>query len=67
MYRFTKPDFAYLEAKIGINNTEKLKIKLQEFSKNIDLKEIANDVKVFLINQNEIDRVLNFKTFVDAL
>lgn len=67
LYRFTKPDFSYLEAKIGINNTEKLKIKLQEFSKNIDLKEVANDVRAFLINQNEIERVLNFINFVDAL
>lgn len=67
LYRFSKPDFSYLEAKTGIQNNEQLKIKLQEFMKNIDLKEIAKDVRVFLINQNEIDRVLNFDTFIDSL
>ncbi|MGE4443979.1 MAG: nucleotidyl transferase AbiEii/AbiGii toxin family protein [Candidatus Altimarinota bacterium] len=67
LYRFTKPDFNYLQAKTGIKNIEDLKNKLNDFIKDLDLIEISKDVKPFLLNQDEINRVIDFKNFIDSL
>lgn len=48
LYRFTQPDFDYLEAKTEIKNDTDLKIRLKDFIKNLDLKEVAEDEKPFL-------------------
>lgn len=67
LYRFTKPNFTYLQAKTWIKNNLQLKEKLNNFIKTIDLKKIAQDIKPFLINQDEINRVLYFEDFVKTL
>jgi len=67
LYRFTKPDFNYLQAKTWIKNIEDLKNKLNDFIKDLDLIEISKDVKPFLLNQDEINRVIDFKNFIDSL
>lgn len=67
MYRFTKPNFKYLEAKTWIKNNDELKNKLIDFVKDLDLKKISEDVKPFLLNQDEINRVLFFQDFINNL
>lgn len=64
LYRFTKPDFEYLKAKTWIKNNDELKEKLESFTNNLDLKDIAEDVKPFLMNQSEVNRVIDFKNFI---
>lgn len=64
LYRFSKPDFDYLKAKTWIENTQELKDRLYNFIKDLDLKEIAKDVGPFLLNQDEINRVIYFKDFI---
>ncbi|MDD2693548.1 MAG: nucleotidyl transferase AbiEii/AbiGii toxin family protein [Candidatus Gracilibacteria bacterium] len=67
LYRFTLPDFDYLGAKTGIKNTIELKKTLLDFCKTISLPEMADDVSPFLINPDEVRRVLGFKEFVEGL
>lgn len=64
LYRFTKPNFEYLQAKTWIKNNVDLKNKLNDFTNNLNLKDIAEDVKPFLLNQDEINRVIYFKDFI---
>jgi len=44
-----------------------LKQKLINFCLDLDLEELANDVKPFLINQDEINRVILFREFISNL
>jgi len=67
LYKFTKPNFEYLQAKTWIQNNEDLKNKLNDFIKDLDLIEISKDVKPFLLNQDEINRIIDFKYFIDSL
>jgi len=67
LYKITKPNFDYLENKIWIKNNEELKKCLLDFCDKVDLKEQADDVKPFLINQDEVNRVLWFREFVLSL
>lgn len=67
LYKFSKPNFDYLKAKTWIQNIQELKNKLNDFIKDLDLKEISKDVQPFLLNQNEIDRILYFKDFIYSL
>lgn len=67
LYRFTQPNFDYLYNKTWIKDNENLKENLNEFIKKQNLEKIAQDVKPFLINQDEIYRVINFQDFFDNL
>lgn len=67
LYKFTKPNFDYLGNKTWIKNNDELKNKLRDFIKDLDLKEIANDVKPFLLNIDELNRVLNFWDFIESI
>lgn len=67
LYSFTKPNFEYLKLKAGIANVKQLKEALNNRLKNQDLKKIAEDVQPFLINPNEIKRILEFKEFIKAI
>lgn len=67
LYKFTKPNFNYLFEKTGIKDNNQLKDKLRDFIKDLDLKEIADDVSPFLLNIDEINRVLKFKEFIENI
>lgn len=67
LYKLTKPDFDYLSAKMGIKDTIELKKVLFNFCETISLREMADDVSPFLINTNEVQRVLNFKEFIESM
>lgn len=63
----TMPDFKYLNVKLGITNITQLKQTLIENAESVNLKELAADVSPFLIKNDQIDRVLMFKEFVESL
>ncbi|HPV22076.1 MAG TPA: nucleotidyl transferase AbiEii/AbiGii toxin family protein, partial [bacterium] len=63
----TMPDFKYLNVKLGITNIAQLKQTLIENAESVNLKELAADVSPFLIKNDQIDRVLMFKEFVESL
>lgn len=67
LYKLTKPNFEYLYAKVWIQNEIELKVRLVDFCKGLDLEDISQDVKPFLINQDEINRVLMFREFIESL
>ena len=67
LFSKTDPNFDYLSEKLQLKNITDLKDRLLINIKKINLKELACDVRPFLINQNQIDRILLFKDFVESL
>lgn len=63
----TTPDFKYLSEKLKITGMTHLKQKLLENIESVNLKELAIDVSPFLIKNDQIDRVLMFREFVESL
>ncbi len=63
----TKPNYDFLQMKLGIKNEGQLKEELQPKMANYDFKAIAQDVAPFLMNQNEIKRVEKFQIFWDQV
>lgn len=60
----TMPDYEYLE-KIGEIKKEDFKGKILKRVEELDLKELAEDVRQFLINPGDVERVLSFKEFIE--
>ncbi|MCX7610871.1 MAG: nucleotidyl transferase AbiEii/AbiGii toxin family protein, partial [Ignavibacterium sp.] len=67
LFSLTEPDYDYLYFKAKINNLNKLKDSLNKRLKNEKLEKIAKDVESFLINPKEVNRILNFKEFINQL
>ncbi len=67
LFSKTDPNFDYLSEKLQLKNIVDLKDRLLINIKKVNLKELAGDVRPFLINQNQIDRILLFKDFVESL
>ena len=60
----TKPDFGYIEQKMGIDSPERLR---QEFLLKIegyDFEALAVDVAPFLFSKDQVKRVIKFKEFL---
>ena len=60
LLNFTQPNYEYLENKIWIKNKNELILKIKNFLKNLDFKNIAKEVEPFLINKREILKVERF-------
>ena len=67
LFSKTKPDYKYLTEKLQIPTQEILKSRLSEHIKELDFDKMAEDVSHFLTSQDQNDRVLLFKTFVESL
>ncbi len=67
LFSKTSPDFRYLSEKLEIHNMDKLKKTLLENADSVDLKELAADVRPFIIKTDQIDRVLMFGEFIESL
>jgi len=59
----TKPNYGFLQQKIGIDTDQQLREEVKSRIANINFKALADDVAPFLINQNEIKRVEKFPEF----
>lgn len=62
--RVTKPDYGYLQQKLGIDNADKLKDKVLETCSRISMKEMADDVAPFLFYPGDANKVLLFEQYI---
>ena len=62
----TKPNYAYLEAKIGIKNASELKTKLLEHCGHLNFKQLASDVEPFLFALGDVKKVIMFPQFAQS-
>ena len=60
----TKPNYKYLQQKVGIKNEAQLKEKLLERCKKLNMKQMANDVKPFLFNPSDMKKVELFADYI---
>lgn len=64
MLSFTKPNYQFLEQKLGIGDAEKLRAKLVEISNGLNFTELARDIEPFLFNQSDGKKVELFSDFI---
>lgn len=60
-----KPNYDYLQQKLGVNTPTELKEKLKEFCAKVDLIEMAKDVQPFLFYPNDEKKVRLFEKIID--
>jgi predicted nucleotidyltransferase component of viral defense system len=60
----TKPNYDYLEQKLGIADKKQLKNKLISYSKNLKLKELAKDVEPFLFQPSDSKKITLFTEYI---
>ena len=60
----TKPNYDYLEQKLGIADQKQLKAKLISYSKSLKLKELAKDVEPFLFQPSESKKITLFTEYI---
>ena len=60
----TKPNYPYLQSKLGVNNANDLREKLLNETANFDFKELGKDVQNFLFNASDIKKVELFREFI---
>lgn len=60
----TKPNYAYLDAKLNVKNAQELRAKLIESISEFDFAELGRDVQPFLFNASDVKKVEQFKDVV---
>jgi len=63
LFSKTKPDFGYLDQKMGITSPERLRQELLFKIENFDFDALAEDVAPFLITKEQVKRVVKFREF----
>ena len=61
------PNYAYLEAKVGIASFDQLKEKINAHCENLDLNEMQKDVQPFLFQQRDGQKVVKFLDYFNQL
>ncbi|MEA1977628.1 MAG: nucleotidyl transferase AbiEii/AbiGii toxin family protein [Chloroflexota bacterium] len=59
----TKPDYGFLDQKLGVNTSEDLRREINIKIEKFDFEKLADDVAPFLINLDHIKRVEKFRDF----
>jgi len=67
LLKTTKPNFDYLNQKIGVNTMQSLKNRILSEIQSVDMKEMAEDVKPFLFNPKDIKQILLFKEYLEQV
>ena len=62
-----KPDFNYIQMKLGIHNESDLKELILSTCDKISMQEMANDVEPFLFNPSDVKKVLLFKEYLNQI
>ena len=62
--RNVKPNYAYLNQKVGIRTATELKERLLAHCEKLDMKEQGQDVSKFLFNPNDVRRVVLFTEII---
>lgn len=60
----TKPNYEFLEQKLKINNSKKLKNLLLEECKKLDFNELAKDLEPLIFASKDLDKIIMFKDFI---
>jgi predicted nucleotidyltransferase component of viral defense system len=63
LFSKTKPDFGYLNQKMGITSPERLREELLQMIEDFDFDALAVDVTPFLITKEQVKRVVKFREF----
>lgn len=63
----TKPNYAYLELKLGIKNGRELKDKLLAFSAKLNFKELAADAEPFLFTAEDSKKITLFEKYIKSV
>jgi hypothetical protein len=61
---FTKPNYGYLQVKLGVGDAAALRQRLLESITNLDFKELGQDVQSFLFNPADVRKVEIFPEFI---
>lgn len=61
-----QPNYLYLKQHLQIQNQRELKDYLLEKTKDFDFNQLAQDVKPFLINPNDIQKVRFFRDYIEG-
>lgn len=64
MGRGIRPDYRYLELKMGIPDPEHLREKILDHCQSLDLRHLAEDVRPFLFDPADVRRILQFPEFI---
>jgi predicted nucleotidyltransferase component of viral defense system len=59
-----RPDYNYLEFKMGVSNEKQLKERIIEKCKSVNMQDMAKDVQPFLFNPRDIQKVLLFPELI---
>ncbi|MFA5747357.1 MAG: nucleotidyl transferase AbiEii/AbiGii toxin family protein [Candidatus Paceibacterota bacterium] len=62
----TKPNYGYLEKKLGIKNGQELKESLLAKTADLDFNDLAKDVEPFLINGRDSKKVKLFREYISS-
>ena len=62
--KINKPDYNYLQQKLGIDSADKLKEMVLEKCAHLNMKEMADDVAPFLFNPQDTKMVLLFEQYI---
>ena len=60
---FTRPDFGFLDLKMGVSNANQLRDIYAEKISHLDFRSLAEDVAPFLLSNDQVQRVLLFRQF----
>jgi len=63
----TKPNYKYLEIKLGIKNEIELKKVLLEKIADFDFDELAKDIEPFLVNSEDSKKVKMFREYITSI
>lgn len=61
---FTRPNYSYLDLKLGVKDSETLRVKMMEAIKDLDFDELSRDVRPFLFNAKDARKVELFPEFI---
>lgn len=64
MSRDIKPDYSYLNAKLSISNADAIKEKILDKCDQMNMEEMANDVRPFLFENSDAKKVVRFADVV---
>ena len=63
----TKPNYKYLEKKLGVKNSEELKRVVLEQTAGLDFNELAKDIEPFLVNSEDSKKVKMFREYISSV
>ncbi len=63
LFSKTRPDFGFINQKMGISSPESLREELLLKIENFDFETLAGDVAPFLISKDQVKRVVKFREF----